>query len=71
MTRLSVFLLTTALLIAIAGCSAPKAELYDGPIVGELQSGWDDGDASFDHGIYEELLKAHVDSESGRVRLHR
>ena len=68
MIRLAIFtFLIASLAIAIAGCSAPKAELYDGPIVGELQSGWDDGDESFDHEVYEELLQAHVDSESGTV----
>ncbi len=54
-------------LLTTVGCSPPSAELIDSPIVDELREGLDNGDESFDHSSYEQLLKRHVDHDAGTV----
>ncbi|MFU8803775.1 MAG: DUF547 domain-containing protein [Bradymonadaceae bacterium] len=53
--------------VFITACSAPAAELLDGPIVAEMKNGQKSGDKTFDHSEYDALLKKHVDIDSGRV----
>lgn len=68
--KYSQILLATGLLtivIALFGCSAPSAELLDSPIIGELERGMESGASTFDHSLYDELLQAHVDQDSGLV----
>lgn len=46
---------------------APRAELFNHPIVSELQTGIEGGSATFDHGLFDEILQAHVVLEEGGV----
>lgn len=53
--------------VFIMACSAPAAELFDGPIVAEMKTGQESGSKIFDHSDYDALLKEHVDIDNGRV----
>lgn len=64
--KLHLFLVVAAA-IFLTACSAPAAELSEGPIVSELEAGRESGEAVFDHSAYAALLQEHVVAESGRV----
>ncbi len=67
-TSTVLFLLLLGLLfIGFIGCKAPDANLIDSPIVDELEQGMENGNASFDHGEYNDLLTRHVDAQEGVV----
>ncbi|MBA2662434.1 MAG: DUF547 domain-containing protein [Bradymonadaceae bacterium] len=55
------------LLTLITACSAPSADLLDGPIVAEMTEGQKSGGQVFDHSAFDALLSAHVDAQAGRV----
>lgn len=50
-----------------SGASTDLPQRLDRPIVEELQTGIDEGDDSFDHSPFDELLSAHVDEQAGTV----
>lgn len=42
-------------------------QTLESPIVGELETGMQEGEGSFDHTAFDELLSAHVDASKGTV----